>query len=50
MAGYINDLEVLYLIGIRVTAELILNLNQLIIKGNTILSYAFENRGIREFD
>jgi hypothetical protein len=27
MAGYVNNLEVLCLIGIRVTAELVLDLN-----------------------
>jgi hypothetical protein len=50
MAGDINNLKVLCLISIRITIELILNLNQLIIKGNTILSYIFKNRRVREFN
>jgi hypothetical protein len=50
IAGYINNLKVLCLIDIRVTIKLILDLNQLIIKGNTILSYIFENGRIREFN
>jgi len=49
-AGNIDNLEVLRLVSIGVTAELVLNLNQPIIESNTILGYTFENGRIREFD
>jgi hypothetical protein len=49
-AGNINNLEVLYLVSIGVTIELILDLNQPIIKGNTVLGYTFEDGRIRELD
>jgi hypothetical protein len=49
-AGNIDNLEILYLISIGVITELILNLNQLIIKGNTVLNYTFKDRRIRELD
>jgi hypothetical protein len=50
IAGNVNNLEVLYLVSIGVTAELVLNLNQPIIKSNTILGYAFKDERIRELD
>jgi hypothetical protein len=50
IAGNIDDLKVLYLVSIRVTVELILNLNQPIIKGNTVLGYAFKDGRIRELN
>jgi hypothetical protein len=50
MAGNINNLKVLYLVSIRITIELILNLNQSIIKGNTVLGYTFKDRRIRELN
>jgi hypothetical protein len=50
MAGNIDDLEVLCLVSIRVTTELVLDLNQLIIEGNTILGYTFKDERIRELD
>jgi hypothetical protein len=50
MAGNIDNLKVLYLVSIGVTIELILDLNQLIIKGNTVLGYTFKDGRIRELD
>jgi hypothetical protein len=50
IAGNIDDLEVLCLVSIGVTTELVLNLNQSIIKGNTVLGYTFEDGRIRELD
>jgi hypothetical protein len=50
MAGNIDNLKVLYLISIGITIELILNLNQSIIKGNTILGYIFKDGRIRELN
>jgi hypothetical protein len=49
-AGNVDNLEVLRLVSIRVTIELILNLNQSIIKGNNVLGYTFKDRRIRELD
>jgi hypothetical protein len=50
MAGNINNFKVFCLVNIRITIELILNLNQLIIKGNTIFGYIFEDERIRELN
>jgi hypothetical protein len=50
IAGNIDNLKVLRLISIGVTIELVLNLNQPIIKGNTVLGYIFKDRRIRELD
>jgi hypothetical protein len=49
-AGNVDDLEVLRLVSIGVTTELVLNLNQLIIEGNTVLGCTFEDGRIRELD
>jgi hypothetical protein len=49
-AGNIDNLEVLCLVSIGITAELVLNLNQPIIEGNTVLGYTFEDGRIRELD
>jgi hypothetical protein len=49
-AGNIDNLKVLCLVSIGVTTELVLNLNQPIIKGNTVLGYTFEDGRIRELD
>jgi hypothetical protein len=49
-AGNVDDLEVLCLVSIGVTAELVLDLNQPIIEGNTVLGYAFEDGRIRELN
>jgi hypothetical protein len=50
IAGNIDNLKVLYLVSIRITIELVLNLNQLIIKGNTVFSYIFKDKRIRELN
>jgi hypothetical protein len=50
MAGNIDNFKVLYLISIRITIELVLNLNQLIIKSNTVLGYTFKDRRIRKLN
>jgi hypothetical protein len=50
MAGNIDDLEVLCLVSIGVTTELVLNLNQPIIKGNTVFGYTFKDGRIRELN
>jgi hypothetical protein len=49
-AGNIDNLEVLRLVSIRVTIELVFDLNQPIIEGNTILGYTFKDERIRELD
>jgi hypothetical protein len=49
-AGNIDDLKVLRLVSIGVTIELVLNLNQPIIEGNTVLGYIFEDGKIRELN
>jgi hypothetical protein len=49
-AGNIDNLKVFRLVSIGVTIELVLNLNQPIIEGNTVLSYIFKDGRIRELD
>jgi hypothetical protein len=50
IAGNIDNLKVLRLVSIGITIELVLNLNQPIIEGNTVLGCAFEDRRIRELN